>query len=170
MPEQPPVRVLLDPGDDVRVSVGLLDRHDPGGGVVVVHPTPGMTNRAAVAHDVLAALGRSVRRLTAEHLAGSESAWRAVAAWLLTDRIEDLIVLRADRLSAGGWERLVRVCRRTGTRLLLVCHLDAVPPALAAVLGSIEHQIVTDLRQVLPGRPHRRPATHHPAVEPAANV
>ena len=166
MPE-PPVRVLLDPGDDARVSVGLLERHDPGGGVVVVHPTPGMTNRAAAAHDVLAALGRSVRRLGAEYLAGSEQAWRAVAAWLLTDQIKDLIVLRADRLSAGGWERLLQVCRRTGTRLLLVCHLHAVPPALAAVVEHIEHQIITDLRQVLPGRPHRRTLRHHPKPVPA---
>ena len=40
------VRVLLDPGDDMQVSVGLLERHDPARGQVVVHPTPGARSDA----------------------------------------------------------------------------------------------------------------------------
>lgn len=145
--------MLLDPGDEVRVSVGLLERHDPAGGLVVVHPTPGLSGVAAIAHDVLAALGRSIRRLKAERLVGSAQAGRAVVAWLLADQIEDLVVLRADRLSAAGWDWLLAVCRRTGTRLLLICHVQAVPPALADVLEGTTHEIVTDLRRALPGRP-----------------
>ncbi len=133
--------MLLDPGDDVRVSVGLLERHDPAGGLVVAHPTPGMSSPAATAHDVLAALGRSVRRLGAEWLVGLDPAGRAVEAWLLTDEIEDLVVLRADRLSAAGWDWLLQVCRRTGVRLLLVCHVHAVPAALAAVLEDVGQHV-----------------------------
>jgi hypothetical protein len=169
VPEPAPVRVLLDPNDDVRVSVGLLQRHDPAGGLVVAHPTPGMSSPAAIAHDVLGALGRSVRRLAAERLAGLDPAGRAVEAWLLTDEIEDLVVLRADRLSAAGWDWLLQVCRRTGVRLLLVCHVHAVPAALAAVLESVEHQIVTDLHQALPGRGRRarEPASSRTELEPA---
>lgn len=144
--------MLLDPGDEVRVSVGLLERHDPAGGLVVVHPTPGLSGLAAIAHDVLAALGRSIRRLKAERLVGSAQAGRAVVAWLLADQIEDLVVLRADRLSAAGWDWLLAVCRRTGTRLLLICHVQAVPPALADVLEGTTHEILTDLRRALPGR------------------
>jgi len=138
--------VLLDPGDEVRVSVGLLERHDPAGGLVVVHPTPGLSGLAAIAHDVLAALGRSIRRLKAERLVGSAQAGRAVVAWLLA------------------------VCRRTGTRLLLICHVQAVPPALADVLEGTTHEIVTDLRRALPGqpgRPGRAPATIHSVLAPA---
>ena len=41
------VRVLLDPGDDMQVSVGLLDSHDPARGRVVVHPTPGTSSPPA---------------------------------------------------------------------------------------------------------------------------
>lgn len=166
-PGRPVVRVLLDPGDEVRVSVGLLERHDPAGGLVVVHPTPGLSGLAALAHDVLAALGRSIRRLKAERLVGSAQAGRAVVAWLLADPIEDLVVLRADRLSAAGWDWLLAVCRRPGTRLLLVCHVRAVPPALAGVLEGTTHEIVTDLRRALPGRPGRAPATIHSAPAPA---
>jgi hypothetical protein len=95
------VRILLDPGDDVRVSVGLLERHDPSRGRVVVHPTPGTRSLQAFAHDVLGGLGRAVNRLDAEQLAGPAAAWRAVTAWMATGQIEDLVVLRADRLTAG---------------------------------------------------------------------
>jgi hypothetical protein len=166
-PGRPVVRVLLDPGDQVRVSVGLLERHDPAGGLVVVHPTPGLSSLAAIAHDVLAALGRSIRRLKAERLAGSAQAGRAVVAWLVADQIEDLVVLRADRLSAAGWDWLLAVCRRTGTRLLLICHVQAVPPALAEVLEGTTHEIITDLRRALPGQPCRATATFRSVLAPA---
>lgn len=161
------VRVLLDPGDQVRVSVGLLERHDPAGGLVVVHPTPGQCGLAAIAHDVLAALGRSIRRLKAERLAGPAPAGRAVLAWLLADQIQDLVVLRADRLSAAGWDWLLAVGRRTGTRLLLICHVQTIPPALADVLEGTTHEIVTDLCRALPGQPGRAPATIHSVLAPA---
>ena len=95
------VRVLLDPGDDMHVTVGLLDSHDPARGRVIVHPTPGGPGPQALAHDLLGALGRAVNRLNAEQLAGAAAAWRAVTAWMVTDQIEDLVVLRADRLSAA---------------------------------------------------------------------
>jgi hypothetical protein len=63
------VRVLLDPGDDMYVSVGLLESHDPARGRVIVHPTPGASSPQALAHDLLGALGRAVNRLNAEQLA-----------------------------------------------------------------------------------------------------
>ena len=57
------VRILLDPADDMQVSVGLLERHEPARGRVVVHPTPGTSSLQAFAHDVLGALGRCCRTL-----------------------------------------------------------------------------------------------------------
>jgi hypothetical protein len=121
------VRVLLDPGDDMQVSVGLLERHDPARGRVVVHPTPGARSLQAFAHDVLGALGRAVNRLNAERLAGPPAAWRALTAWMVTDRIEDLVVLRADRLTAGAWVLVLELGRETGSRVLLVCHTPQIP-------------------------------------------
>jgi len=79
------VRILLDPGDDMRVSVGLLERHDPARGQVTVHPTPGTSSTRAFAHDLLGALGRAVNRIYAEQLAGDAAAWRAAAAWMAAD-------------------------------------------------------------------------------------
>jgi hypothetical protein len=109
VPEIARVRVLLDPGDNVRVSVGLLQRRDPDGGLVVVPPRPAAPGPAAAAHDVLAALGRAVNQLAGEQLIGMRQAWRAVEAWLVSDRIEVLVVLRADRLRLPVWDRLLQV-------------------------------------------------------------
>jgi hypothetical protein len=152
------VRVLLDPGDEARVSVGLLERHDPARGHVVVHPTPGARSLQAFAHDVLGALGRAVNRLDAEQLAGPAAAWRAVTAWMVTSQTGELVVLRADRLRAGVWARLLALGRETGTRLLLVCHAPQIPAQLAAVLAGTGHQVLTGLpRSSIPAAHTRIP-------------
>src|SRR6476661_1359130 len=98
--QDPTVGVLMDPTDDVRVTAGLLARHNPSRGRVVVHPTPAPPRDHVLAHDVLAALGRPVNRIDAEHLGPAKRAWAAAAAWMLAERIHDLVVLRADRLPA----------------------------------------------------------------------
>jgi len=158
------VRVLLDPGDDMQVSVGLLERHDPARGRVVVHPTPGARSLQAFAHDVLGALGRAVNRLNAERLVGPAAAWWAVTAWMVTDRIEDLVVLRADRLTAGTWARVLELSRETGSRVLLVCHTLQIPAHLEAVLAGTGYQLLTSLPQALDSRGARP----HPRLRPAA--
>jgi hypothetical protein len=154
------VRVLLDPGDDMHMTVGLLDSHDPARGRVIVHPTPGSPGPQALAHDLLGALDRAVNRLNAEQLTGEAAAWRAVTAWMVTSQIEDLVVLRADRLSAPAWTRVLRLGRDTGSRVLLVCHTRQIPAHLDAVLAGTGHQMLTGLSQALDPRiayPHPRP-------------
>lgn len=139
-------QLLMDPGDDVRITHGLLERHDPPGGLVVVHPTPGVWAPSAFGHDLLAALGRAVNRLGEEHLDGMIRVWQAATVWMAVDRIADLVVLRADRFSPGTWRRVLALCRATGTRLLLVCHTARLPRPLLDVLADIEHRILpTDL-------------------------
>lgn len=131
------------------MSAGLLESHDPDRGRVVVHPTPGVRSVQAFAHDLLAALGRAVNRLDAEQLAGPTAAWRAVTAWMTADPVEDLVVLRADRLTAGVWARVLELGRETGPRLLLVCHSPQVPGHLDAVLAGTSRQVLTGLPQAL---------------------
>jgi len=158
------LRILLDPGDDVRVSVGLLGSHDPARGRVVVHPTPGARSVQAFAHDVLGALGQAVNRLKAEQLVGRAPAWRAVTAWMMTDQIDDLVVLRADRLTASTWGQVLELCQDTGTRLLLVCHTPQIPAHLDAVLAGTGHQVLTGLPRAL----NSRSAHPHPLPQPGA--
>ena len=69
------VGVLMDPMDDVRVTVGLLACHDPSRGRVVVHPTPAPWGDHVFAHDLLAALGRPVNRFDDEHLSKAKAVW-----------------------------------------------------------------------------------------------
>ncbi|KFF59071.1 hypothetical protein JF66_13920 [Cryobacterium sp. MLB-32] len=140
------------------MTVSLLQHHDPARGLVVVHPTPATSSPKAFAHDLLVALDRPVTRLEAEHLTGMAQTWQAVAAWMLTDQVKDLIVLRADRLSAGTWNRLLGLCLHTGSRLMLVCHTRQIPERLGAVLTGIKHHVLTDLAQAL--------APHEPAYPP----
>ena len=154
------VRILLDPGDDMQVTVGLLERHDPARGQVIVHPTPGASSPQAFAHDLLGALGRAVNRLDAEQLAGPAPAWRAVAAWMAADQVRDLAVLRADRLSARVWTMVLELCREAGCRVLLVCHTLQIPAHLDAVLAGAGHQLLAGLPPALDhcgARPHPGP-------------
>ena len=143
--------------------MGLLERHDPARGRVIVHPTPGTRSPQAFAHDVLCALGRPVNRLKAEQLVGLATAWRAVTAWMVTDQIDDLVVLRADRLTAGTWVRVLELGRETSSRILLVCHTPQIPAHLDAVLVGTSHQLLTSLPLALDSRS----AHPHPRLGPA---
>ena len=97
-----------------------------------------------------------MNRLNAEQLAGA-AAGRAVTAWMVTDQIEDLVVLRADRLSAGAWTWVLGLGRETGSRLLLVCHARQIPAHLGAVLAGTGYQLLTGLPQALRGTAARIP-------------
>lgn len=158
------VEVLLDPGDDVQVTAALLGWHQPDAGRVCVHPTPGATAIAALAHDVLGAIGRPVHRISAEKLAGVAPAWRAVAGWVVADRIEHLVVLRADRLAAAGWSRLLDLAGRTGIQLTLICHRQQIPRGLTPVLATVEHRIGRACPQGLPA--HQREAAQQHTAQP----
>jgi len=152
----------MDPTDDVRVTASLLERHDPARGLVVVHPTPATSSPTALAYDVLVALDRPVSRLEAEHLTGIARPWQAVAVWMATDQVKDLIVIRAERLSASTWNRLIRLCRDTDSRLTLVCHTRQIPERLGVVLTGIDHHVLTDLAEAL--------ALHEPAYPPVLRM
>ena len=182
------MQVLLDPDDDARVTAVLLTWHAPGAGRVCVHPTPATRSSAALAHDVLAALGRPASRFSVEGLGGGGPAWRAVAAWMNAEPVQHLVVLRADRLAPSGWAQMLSLCRSTNTRLTLVCHRPTIPARLANALTSSPHteqdddqaadgadddQVVHVLRDVravvadLPRRRGRRPRDGHD-VEPTS--
>ena len=133
--------VRQHPGDDMQVSVGLLERHDPARGHVVVHPTPGARSQQAFAHDVLGALGQAVNRLDAEQLAGPAVAWRAVTAWMVTGQTGELAALGADRPPGG---RLGPAARAGPGKPAPGCRRSATPrrsrPEPAAVLACTRRQ------------------------------
>lgn len=144
---QPParLRVLLDAADDAAVTAGLLARHDPPGGCVVVHPTPAAYGRLSLGHDLLAALGRPVDELRADRIGGVSTSWCAAAAWLAADRIEHLVVLRAHRLPTYCCVALIELARTTGVALLLVCHTPVIPQRLRTRVHGVVSRVFTDL-------------------------
>jgi hypothetical protein len=143
------VDVLMDPGDDVAVTRGLLARHDPAAGLVVVHPTATTRQRLSLAHDMLAALGAPIEALGAERLGGADAAWRAVRTWLTVDRVAHLVVLRAHRLDPRVWSALGYLAQTTHTQLLLVCHHPTIPTPLRAALAAMPLWVFHSLPEVV---------------------
>jgi hypothetical protein len=88
--------------------------------------------------------------------------------------VQQLVVLRADRLTPSGWAQLLTLCRSTDTRLTFVCHRPIIPAALASALtssprahpdddqddygpddGQVVH-VLRDVRAVVADSPRRR--------------
>lgn len=174
------VAVLLDPTDDATVTAGLLARHDPRAGCVVVHPTPGTHGPVTLAQNVLAALGRPIDAPRTDRIGGVRGAWLAATAWVISDRIEHLVVLRAHRLAGDGWAALVELAAASGATLLLVCHATTVPahlrawlPDTAVVLADLAAAVrglETVRTRPAPPRPPRRQYADLPRRLPTGQV
>jgi hypothetical protein len=145
----PPVTVLLDPCDDAAVTKLLLAAHWPAAGRVTVHPTPSTAAPSALACDVLGALGRPVTRLAEEKISGGIPAWQAAAAWVRAEQIEQVVVLRAHRLAAAGWYRLLELRARTGVALVMVWHAPVPVTTWPGFLGDVPYRVVSDPAEVI---------------------
>ncbi|MFD6413982.1 hypothetical protein [Nocardia asteroides] len=124
-PNPPPVTVVLDPYDDVVHTRAALASHAPQHGRLTVHPTPGTDAALALAYDVLAALGKPVP-LAGYRPLDPGPAWLIAAAWILATPITHLTLLRAHLLTPHRFRDLLTLRRRTGVRLILVCHHRAM--------------------------------------------
>jgi hypothetical protein len=169
-PGQQRVRVLLDPADDAATVAKLLARHDPPGGCVVVHPTPAAGGKGSLAYDLLAALGRPVTALEADGVGGVGPAWTAATAWMIADRIEHLVVLRAHRLPRATVQPLVELAATTGAALLLVIHDIDIPAQLRGPLGPLDvshvqvDDAVAELDTARSAPPDRQVERKYPAL------
>jgi hypothetical protein len=54
----PALTLIMDPHDDAAHTHTALAAHHPPSGRITLHPGPGTTSDTALAHDLLAALGR----------------------------------------------------------------------------------------------------------------
>ena len=126
------VRVLLDPAEDGLCPKTLNGRHDLDLGVAVVHPSPHVTSMS-LAEDVLVAFGKRPRAVNGED--AGRRGWDLVHLWACAERVQHLVVLRADRLPASQLAELADLVRATDATLWLVAahRLNAVQ---RAVLGA----------------------------------
>ncbi|WP_240967948.1 hypothetical protein [Streptomyces composti] len=140
----PPLTVVHDPHDDYAFMTAALTAHTPALGRITVHPTPVASAPASLAHDLLRSLGKHLPLTGSEddgaYWTGStETAWRAVAAWIFALRIDHVIVTRTHRVSPRHFEYLFALAELTEIRLTLLCH-GPLPAALATALAVTRHE------------------------------
>ncbi|MFF2580043.1 hypothetical protein [Streptomyces goshikiensis] len=164
-PNPPPVTVVLDPYDDVVHTRAALASHAPHHGRLTVHPTPGTDAAVALAYDVLAALGKPVPLAGYRHL-DPAPAWAIAAAWILATPITHLTLLRAHLLTPHRFRDMLTLRRRTGVRLVLVCHHRAMRAFLERELRQVDHLVAEAsalLPEAVPAVPERQvPHTARP--------
>ncbi|MFC9964389.1 hypothetical protein ACFVH4_09100 [Nocardia ignorata] len=170
-----PVVLVWDHADDAAITHALLDAGLGSGGVITVDPTPGSSSAQGLAHDVLAALGCSVRRLSEQKISGVIPAWQAAAAWVATLGISRVIVLRAHRISQAAMTSLLSL-RHDGIELVLVYHGGARVQLGWQLPGGEDYPVIEDLAQ-LPdaARPPvpsiaGKPEQHNPVMAPVPDA
>lgn len=140
----PPVVLVFDRYDDAAHTHTALAAHDPAAGRITLHPGPGTTSDTAIAHDLLAALGKPPL-LPGRYPPGRQPAWEAATAWIHAMPTARLTVLRAHRLATRRLELLLRLREFTGICLTLVCHRPRPPAALHRALHAVPHTVTSDL-------------------------
>jgi hypothetical protein len=120
-PAPPPVQILLDRADDLRVLRALEAYVAARRGAILVRPTPGCYGRRSLCPAILEGAG-----LTANFQRG----WRARSIHEQTvsrlrrlprgQRVHEVYVLRAH--TVGGWDYLAQLAQEIGAALILVVH------------------------------------------------
>ncbi|MFJ2154364.1 hypothetical protein ACIOHB_37200 [Streptomyces microflavus] len=142
----PPVTVIHDKDDHPAWTAAA---HEPALGRLTVDPSPANGAPAALAHDLLYALGKRLPQGGETYGTWADSqrpAWDAVATWILTHHIGHLIVCRTDRLTHARQRQLLTLRERCGIRLALLWHRPA-SPALRTLLEETPHHIIDTLPQ-----------------------
>lgn len=170
------VVVVVDEWDDVKVMRAALAAHRPAQGRVIVQPTPTSGRPAALAHDVLYALGK---RLVSgpgsadTWLDSERPAWLAAAAWSTATGVRHVVVTRAHLLTARRIGQLLAWRETTGVQLTLLWQASprGLPPALTGVRRCISapglFEAILHAAGPLPAQPSFPPAAAAPATDRA---
>jgi hypothetical protein len=146
----PAVTVLIDKDDHPDWTAAAHTAHEPAVGRLTVDPSPANAAPAALAHDLLYALGKRLPAGGETYGTWADSqrpAWDAVAAWTLTHHIGHLIVCRTDRLTTTRQRQLLAL--RT--------------PALRKLLEETPHRLIDTL-------PHARIALRQTRCPPTGTT
>lgn len=150
--------VVFDGTDDAAHTHSALAAHDPTAGRVTLHPGPGTTSDTALAHDLLAALGKPPQ-LSGRFPAGRQPVWEAATAWVHALPVTRLTVLRAHRLTDRRLRALLQLWDNTGIHLTLVVHRPRLTAALHRSLASVPHTCAAGRRGSGSARPAAAPST-----------
>jgi hypothetical protein len=155
-----PVTIVLDPHDDADCLHHALAAHDPAGGCITVHPTPGTTSDGQLCLDVLIALGKPAHQAAGLSGRGGAQAAAAATAWLTGARVWLIIALRAHLLSPAQRARLVRLARDSGAKLIVVWHA-APEPQWADCFPDTVVRLADGLRPAIAAARLERKPWHH---------
>jgi hypothetical protein len=147
--DPPPVTVIHDKDDHPAWTAAAHAAHEPALGRLTVDPSPANGAPAALAHDLLYALGKRLPQDGETYGTWADSqrpAWDAVAAWILTHHIGHLIVCRTDHLTHARFRQLLALRERCGTRLTLLWHRP-LTPALRTLLEETPYRLIDALPQ-----------------------
>jgi len=117
---EPGIWLVEDPDDTPESTHALHALADLDEGVVVVRVTPGPRRLHTVAMDVLTALGKDPNGIGVVRVA--EENWRRCAAWLSAERVQHLIVDRAETLQPNRWQDFIGIASHCGVSLWLIAH------------------------------------------------
>ena len=161
------VTVVVDERDDLFFTRAALQAHCPEEGRITVHPTPASGSPAALAHDMLYALGKRLApgpRSPDVQLDSVDAAWLAAAAWGLATGVRHIVLTRAHLLTIRRLDQLLAWRGATGTQLTLLW--QRTPRGLPSALAAVERHISGgDLFEALLCEPGPIPA--RPSFPPA---
>lgn len=143
--EQQAVTLVLGPDDDLTTLRALRSLHvRPFGQIVCEPPT---SSAADLAHHLLAALGKSA--------GDPDGAWRRARALLRGERIDHIVLLRAQILSYPALRRLADTAQAAHSRLWII---------------AVGESATRPVRQLLEERPHTTAHIDHALATLAIDI
>ncbi|MBP0458980.1 hypothetical protein [Streptomyces montanisoli] len=170
------VVVVVDECDHMKVMRAALASHQPAQGRIVVQPTPASSRPAALAHDVLYALGKRLAPAPGAADVWLDSvtpAWLAAAAWSTATGVRHVVVTRAHLLTARRIDQLLAWRETTGVQLTLLWQASPrrLPPALIGARRCVSTpgvlEAILHTAGPLPAQPSFPPTAAAPATDPA---
>ncbi|WP_103514995.1 hypothetical protein [Streptomyces sp. SM10] len=156
------VTIVVDEHDDMFYTRAALQAHRLEGGCVTVQPTPANGSPAALAHDVLYALGKRLApgpRSPDIWLDSVNAAWLAAASWSIAAGVRHVVVPRAHLLTGRRIDQLLAWREWTGVQLTLLWQTapHGLPPPLARMERRISSRVSFEAHLAaqapLPARP-----------------
>ncbi|WP_030729359.1 hypothetical protein [Streptomyces sp. NRRL S-237] len=168
------VTIVVDEQDDLFYTRTALQAHRPGEGRITVQPTPASGSPAALAHDMLYALGKRLApgpNSPDVWLDSVNAAWLAAAAWGVAMGVRHVVVPRSHLLTRRRIDQLLAWRESTGAQLTLLWQTASrgLPPVLARVerhiSGRDQFEALLAEPGPIPARPFFPPAP--PMARPA---
>ncbi|MFD5491756.1 hypothetical protein ACFWH4_02150 [Streptomyces sp. NPDC127091] len=136
------VTIVVDERDDLFYTRAALRAHRPEEGHITVQPTPASRSPAALAHDMLYALGKRLApgpNTPDVWLDSVNTAWLAAAAWGAATGVRHVVVPRTHLLTIRRIDQLLVWREVTGVQLTLLW--QKAPRWLPPALARVEHRI-----------------------------